>query len=321
MYPIKRFITKFYTIALIIIATLIVLIKFTPIDDDNYLYEYNKKIALLQHTDSPRIIFIGGSNLAFGLKSKIIEESLKHHVVNFGLHAGIGIRYLLEDALEYINKSDIVIVAAEYSNFFNGGYGNGETLTDLMLATNFRKMSLFNVQQWIEIIKKSAWFMCNSYYMSLKNQVKKKMGRPLYDYSQYNYIASGFNENGDEASHYKYKGEKIYESNERETRKVNEEFITWLDDILKKYEGKGARVYMMPPVCTQAVFKTVYNENIAVALKKINRPYLAEPSKIALPNKYNFDGGYHVDKEGAILNTNHILNALSFLLDQKKGST
>ena len=318
MYPIIRFITKVYTIALIIIATFIVLIKFIPIDDDDYLYEYNKKIALLQYTDSPRIIFIGGSNLAFGLKSPIIEEALNYHVVNFGLHAGIGIRYLLEDAFEYIKQDDIVIVTAEYTNFFSGSFGSGDTLTNLMIVTNYRKMDLFNFQQWIEIIKMAPWFMCNSYYMSLKKQIKKKQDKPLYDYNKYNYIASGFNKNGDEASHYKFKGEKIYESNERETRNVNEEFIIWLDDILKKYEGKGARVYMMPPVCTQAVFKTVYNENIAAALKKINRPYLAEPSKIALPNEYNFNGGYHVDNAGATLNTNHILNALSFLVDQNR---
>lgn len=318
MQSIKQFSIKVYLVALSVIAVCLVIIKFTPIDEDNYLYEYNKKIKLLEKTEAPRIIFIGGSNLAFGLNSKIIEERLNRRVVNFGLHAGIGIKYILEDALEYIKQDDVVVVTAEYGNYFSGGNGNGQTLSNLLVATNFRKIELFNMHQWIELIKGVPRYAYIGYYEAIRNSIKKALGKPIYDYSKYNYIASGFNENGDEVSHYKYAGEKIYETKERVNEEVNQEFISWLNNILNKYEEKGAKVYMMPPVCTQAVFKSVYNENISMALKTINRPYLAEPSTIALPNNYNFNGGYHVDKEGAKLNSIHIADALNFLVDQKR---
>ena len=67
MQSIKQFSIKVYLVALSVIAVFLVIIKFTPIDEDNYLYEYNKKIKLLEKTEAPRIIFIGGSNLAFGI--------------------------------------------------------------------------------------------------------------------------------------------------------------------------------------------------------------------------------------------------------------
>ena len=38
-------------------------------EQDGYLQAYNKKCQLLEDTPSPRIIFVGGSNLAFGFDS------------------------------------------------------------------------------------------------------------------------------------------------------------------------------------------------------------------------------------------------------------
>ena len=63
-------------------------------EQDGYLQAYNKKCQLLEDTPSPRIIFVGGSNLAFGLDSQRIKDSLNINVINYGLHAGIGLKYM-----------------------------------------------------------------------------------------------------------------------------------------------------------------------------------------------------------------------------------
>lgn len=64
-------------------------------EQDGYLQAYNKKCQLLEDTPSPRIIFVGGSNLAFGLDSQRIKDSLNINVINYGLHAGIGLKYMM----------------------------------------------------------------------------------------------------------------------------------------------------------------------------------------------------------------------------------
>lgn len=66
-------------------------------EQDGYLQAYNKKCQLLEDTPSPRIIFVGGSNLAFGLDSQRIKDSLNINVINYGLHAGIGLKYMIDD--------------------------------------------------------------------------------------------------------------------------------------------------------------------------------------------------------------------------------
>lgn len=59
-----------------------VVMKLIPVKD-SYLLAYNKKCELLEKTESPRIIFVGGSNLCFGLDSKRIADSLHVNVVNY----------------------------------------------------------------------------------------------------------------------------------------------------------------------------------------------------------------------------------------------
>ena len=52
------------------------------------------------HADSikaGKIILAGGSNLAFGIDSKQLEETLGMPVVNLGLHAGLGLHFILEE--------------------------------------------------------------------------------------------------------------------------------------------------------------------------------------------------------------------------------
>ncbi|HPG73671.1 MAG TPA: hypothetical protein PLM49_05215, partial [Bacteroidales bacterium] len=46
---------------------------------------------------SPKIIFAGGSNLPFGIDSKMIQDSLHTPVVNLGLHAGLGLDFMLNE--------------------------------------------------------------------------------------------------------------------------------------------------------------------------------------------------------------------------------
>ena len=79
----KKFINNILLIAGILI-TLILAITMLPMEQDGYLQAYNKKCQLLEDTPSPRIIFVGGSNLAFGLDSQRIKDSLNINVINYG---------------------------------------------------------------------------------------------------------------------------------------------------------------------------------------------------------------------------------------------
>lgn len=67
-----------------------------------------------QTIHEPKIVLVGGSNLAFGIASDSIEKALRRPVVNFGLYAGFGLTFVLKEALSEVKKGDVVILCPEY---------------------------------------------------------------------------------------------------------------------------------------------------------------------------------------------------------------
>lgn len=72
------------------------------------------KHARLESLGSPKIVIVGGSGIAFGVDSYMIEERTGYAVVNMGLNAGLGLRYILAEVLPQVGEGDIVLVIPEY---------------------------------------------------------------------------------------------------------------------------------------------------------------------------------------------------------------
>ena len=81
---------------------------------NDYLAIANVKYRQLKTTDSPRIILLGGSSLAFGLDQYLLSERVGIPVVNLGVHADLGLPLSVEIIKHYLREGDIVIAAPEY---------------------------------------------------------------------------------------------------------------------------------------------------------------------------------------------------------------
>ena len=74
------------------------------------------KERLLKEAPSPRLVLVGGSGLAFGIDSPTLEQALggRYSVVNMGLHAGLGLDFMLNEALDGLREGDVVVLSPEY---------------------------------------------------------------------------------------------------------------------------------------------------------------------------------------------------------------
>jgi len=81
---------------------------------DEYVAALIDKDELLGSTLGPRFLFVGGSNLAFGLDSTMVEEAAGLPVVNCGLHANLGLQFMLNRARIHLTEGDIVVLCPEY---------------------------------------------------------------------------------------------------------------------------------------------------------------------------------------------------------------
>lgn len=305
----KRFVTKTLTILFLFTVVNLVLFLLIPMDKNAYVCEYNHKVELMETTQQPRIVFIGGSNTAFGINSKAIADSLQCNVVNFGFHAGLGVVFPIENCLQYIKKGDVVVMQLEYGNFFDGGNGEPETYPVFIKSTNWRYVHQLNVIQWYKVLSGVPRENIKGIVRLLRYPLMKSFDTPTNGAS-FKYLKSGFNEYGDEVSHLNYPSKKIHTSGEREKRTVNKEFMKWFYDMITKYEQAGASIILIPPVCVKSYFKVSYNDNISKELTAIHHPYIVPPLSMTLDDSCSFDTGWHMNSDGVSQNTANIIKVL-----------
>src|ERR1700722_8464973 len=71
----------------------------------NAMIEKHKKAEMIK---GPKIIMTGGSSVAFGIDSKELQDSLKMPVVNLGMHAALGLNFILAEASKFARNGDVI---------------------------------------------------------------------------------------------------------------------------------------------------------------------------------------------------------------------
>lgn len=74
------------------------------------------KHRILEAPRTPKIVFIGGSNLLFGLDGGMVERELHRPVAIMGLCLMLPIQYLFEEVKDSVNPGDLIVLAPEYAN-------------------------------------------------------------------------------------------------------------------------------------------------------------------------------------------------------------
>lgn len=77
-----------------------------------------RELIVVQHNlanpiSSPRIIFLGGSNLLFGIDAREVEEATGIHALNMGMHGGLRLERVLSAGQDVARPGDIFVLALE----------------------------------------------------------------------------------------------------------------------------------------------------------------------------------------------------------------
>jgi hypothetical protein len=106
-------------LALQCLIALAVLAPFHAQRNDTYMAELDDKQQRLEVAIGPRLILVGGSNLAFSFDSQRAMAQTALTPVNLGLHKGLGVEFMLNQARRQVRRGDVVVVALEYSHYLN----------------------------------------------------------------------------------------------------------------------------------------------------------------------------------------------------------
>lgn len=89
------------------------------------------KHQILEQSASPKAVFIGGSNLLFGLDGIQMEKGLHRPVVNMGLCLMFPLAYLFEEIKDEVHTGDLIVLSPEYADF-SDEYANNIAVADIL---------------------------------------------------------------------------------------------------------------------------------------------------------------------------------------------
>lgn len=286
----KRFIFKLLIFLVPIVLFLLsgLFLPSTPRSSKSLLFSYINKDSLLNFTNSPRIIFVGGSNLSFGLNSNLIKDSLKLNPINTGVHIKVGLKYMLSNTLQYIKRDDIVVVIPEYNHFFISYEEVSDELLRTVVEVSPKNQKLLSLKQCLFLLEYVPRFTLtkfkkSEYYNVIESDV---------------YGLNSFNEFGDVDAHWKLKN-RNYKTGFI-TGNFNEVVMRNLKKFERDVENKGAKVYISFP----GIDELSYYESESNILEVEKRLHEYEFNILGNSKRYIFnkneifDGYYHLNKIG-----------------------
>ncbi|MFN2377914.1 MAG: hypothetical protein ABR538_15375 [Candidatus Binatia bacterium] len=310
--PAGRILRKCARMAALLLATAAAVLLLIPPDHDDYLAIIGAKVERLEKTAAPRIVFVGGSNLAFGLDSRAVEESLGRPVVNMGMGFNMGLRFMLDLVEPRVGAGDLVVLVPEYNLFF-GLLDGDERLIDVLELYPPGMRHIQSQRQVLNLVE------------NLPRHARFKVERLLQGYfypvtDDCVYCPRAFNEYGDNVAHLGLPSKDVAKMDflKNAARGVDTEAIVVVNAFAKKVEDKGARTVMLFPCLPRPHYEQRRDaiEDLHAALgRDLRVPLLSTPLDYVYPVEDFFDWVYHLNREGRSRRTARVIDQLRAVVE------
>jgi hypothetical protein len=264
----------------------------------------------LAHQPSPRVVFVGGSNLAFGLDSAEIERSLGYGVVNMGLDLSLGLDFMLREIEPFLARGDVVVISPEYEEFIDMYPGKVTTLFPEAIIYP-RAMQFFSCRHFALLLDDGLILIGEITRAAMRFLTEGVSSEQRLDNP---YVRSAFNEYGDITRHHNLKRRDL---TIRQFGSSSPESITRVIDRLNQFNDhcRSEHIsvfYSYPPVFSgQLQAYTEMIHDIASNLsRRLHFPILDTPEEMSFPVYYMFDHEYHLSLAGKQIRTNHLIATL-----------
>ena len=283
-----------------------------PVYQESFVGVLDDKVERLDGIEKEKIVVIGGSSVAFGVNSALIEKYTEMPVVNFGLYASLGTKLMLDLSRKSVNRGDIVIIAPEMDPETLSLYFNADS-TLRAFDGSFGLISRVKADDFFKLMASSWDFTLEK----LRYEAKDIEGV---------YSAQSFNEYLDveyERPHNVMNA--YYDENLDITLDesiVSEEFIDYINDYIAFCKRRGADVYFSwCPMNSLAVtnkdaesiraFQSFMEENINARFISNIEDYILEP-------EYFYDTNFHVNDAGMTLHSANLTKDILLELEIPK---
>lgn len=272
---------------------------------NDYMAGIITKHRFLDSVKTKKIIFAGGSNLAFGINSAEIEKEFKMPVVNLGLHAGLGLSFMLEELKKSSNKGDVIFLSIEYMLSPEGDYklkkltSNFYSNAKNYYSTNYLSEINIHIDNTKENIK--------DFFAK-----KKSLSTPSKKTDNIIYSKNAFNVHGDVISHLDKKRPEDL-SNRGIMKYKYWKGIKELNEFKNYAETKNIHVFFLYPNYPLTEFKNnnkiiqKYSNDLSKDLQLV---ILNRPDDFVYNDTLFFDTTYHLTKDGREKRTKKLIEII-----------
>ncbi|HWP39617.1 MAG TPA: hypothetical protein VNL70_01740 [Tepidisphaeraceae bacterium] len=287
-----------------------VLLPFARQAPDTYIAALQTKYDRLRSAASPRLLLVGSSNLAFSFDSAQIRSELHLEPVNMGLHQGLGLPLLLNQALRNVRQGDVVVLAVEYLHFACDS--TSDTIAEAMLTA---PRATVDGMDW-EVFKK----VCDQGLALLGRRVRTlalaAVGRMPFRPEQ-PYRHDSFNDLGDVVAHLKLSPQQLPQRRigkplHFEPMRVGQ-VIDRLNAFADKCRARGARVFFTyaPYPHTEFARDREAIEALHSRLsKQLHAELISRPQETVYADNWFYDMEYHTLAEGTARRTKLVIDRL-----------
>lgn len=286
-------------------AVILLIATAIPADQTSYFAATIDKHARLSQLSSPKVILVGGSNLAFSIDSIRMQEKLGAPVVNMGLHANLGLRFMLEEIKSDLKPSDIVMIVPEYQHFVTTSFdGAAKELAAVIEVYPHALRFLHTPMQFLHVAAGLPQLQASK--LSLSRLIRPEPASPFYS-------RAAFNANGDAIGHLAMHLTDALNKPFWTSAIYNPAAARMINQFAADAALQGVKVLFIFPCLPD----TIYAENqasieeIATRLRsELTIPILGTPSLFTFPDGYFFDSVYHMTGIGRTERTERMLEQL-----------
>ncbi len=304
----KEYLKKVFIAGLLVACTVagvfvFQLLAFAP----QYLMNYNAsildKIDRLKEIDEPALILVGNSNLAFGIDSELIEETLGMPVVNLGLHGGLGNKFHENIAKCDIDPGDIVVVCN--TNYADPNLRVADySLVWITIENHFELWPLVPPEEWPKMIAALPSYLDRIRHLWLSGEGNRDDGTV--------YSRTAFNEYGDIAWD-RPESMYVWEASSTPQFDVGDKTIENLNRFNSFCEKRGATLLIAGFPVGNGKFTgdtKKYTKPWAKLKASVDCPVISDIEDYFFDYSLFYDTNYHLIDRGAELRTMQLIRDL-----------
>ncbi|MCD8367061.1 MAG: leucine-rich repeat domain-containing protein [Clostridiales bacterium] len=281
--------------------------------EETFLGELKDKCALLEEeTEQPRIILVGGSAVAFGVDSALIEAQLPGYtVVNFGMYAALGTTVMLDLSQESLREGDIVLLIPEQQEQTLSDYFDASILWQ-GLDGAFSLLARLDSDRWGQLAGTFPAFAAQKLAWTVTGTGPEPEGV---------YTHASFNKYGDVVSDLCTQNvmSGLYDGNTpiRFSSDIpTEEFVEAVNDYAAAAQARGATVwYYFCPMNTLAVEEGADVDGWTETLQTLlDIPVVGDPNNSILEAEWFYDTNFHLNASGKTVYTRQLIRDIKAML-------